>query len=75
MDGLSPLLWAALNGYEAVVRLLIERGDVDINGKDNNCQTPRGDIDINAEDMEGGTPLSVATQNGHEAVVRLLNAK
>ena len=33
--GKTPRIWAAENGHEAVVRLLIERGDVDIDAKDN----------------------------------------
>ena len=52
----TPLVWAAERGHEAVVRLLIERDDVDVNIK--------GDF--------GETPLFVAAGNGHEAIVRLL---
>ena len=47
---------AAEKGHEAVVRLLIERHDVD----------------IDAKDSKGNTPLSVAAENGHKAVVQLL---
>ena len=54
--GWTPLIWAAMNGQEAVVRLLIERDDVD----------------INAKDRDGRTPLIFAVVNGHEAVARLL---
>jgi hypothetical protein len=50
------LSWAAENGHEAVVRLLVEREDVEADSKDNHNQTP----------------LSWAAENGHEAVVRLL---
>ena len=32
----------------------------------------RGDVDINAKDNCGRTPLSFAAQRGYEAVVRLL---
>jgi len=56
MYGQTPLSWAAENGHEAVVKLLVERGDVNADSKDN-C---------------GRTPLSWAARNGHEAVVKLL---
>ena len=54
--GLTPLSWAAREGHEAVVRLLVKKDNIDINAKDN----------------EGRTPLILAAYNGHEAVVRLL---
>jgi hypothetical protein len=54
--GLTPLWWAAEHGHEAVVKLLVERDDVEADSK-NRC---------------GQTPLSRAAENGHEAVVRLL---
>ena len=56
MYGQTPLSWAAENGHEAVVKLLVERDDVKADSKDN-C---------------GQTPLSWAARNGHEAVVKLL---
>ncbi|KAF8421786.1 ankyrin repeat-containing domain protein [Tirmania nivea] len=44
------------NGHQAVVRLLLERNDVDVDAKDNS----------------GWSPLSLAAMSGYEAVVRLL---
>jgi ankyrin repeat protein len=55
-DGRTPLSWAAERGHEAVVRLLVERDDVEADSKD----------------QFGRTPLLWAVENGHEAVVRLL---
>ena len=56
-SGRTPLSWAAGTGHEAVVRLLVERGGVDINSRDSQITF---------------TPLMFAAYNGHEAVVRLL---
>ncbi|OCK88814.1 uncharacterized protein K441DRAFT_586923, partial [Cenococcum geophilum 1.58] len=51
-----PLLWAAENGDDAVVGMLLAKDDVDLKIKD----------------YSGQTPLSWAAENGHEAVVKLL---
>ena len=56
-SGRTPLSWAAGTGHEAVVRLLVERGGVDINSRDSSY---------------GRTPLIWAAYKGHGAVVRLL---
>ncbi|KAF8417386.1 hypothetical protein EV426DRAFT_376156 [Tirmania nivea] len=56
-NGRTPLSYAAENGHKDVVRLLVEREDVDADSKN----------------KSGRTPLSYAAENGHkDAVVRLL---
>ncbi|PVH68556.1 ankyrin, partial [Cadophora sp. DSE1049] len=57
MFGWTPLWWAARNGHEAIVKLLLETGKVE----------------VDAKDEDGRTPLSWAAENGHEAIVKLLN--
>jgi ankyrin repeat protein len=47
---------AAENGHEAMVKMLLDTGQVDLDAKDKN----------------GQTPLSLAARNGHEAVVKML---
>ncbi|KND92754.1 Inversin [Tolypocladium ophioglossoides CBS 100239] len=55
----TPLSLASARGNEAVVRLLLERED----------------IDVNPRDEMGQTPLLIATEQGHVEIVRLLLAK
>jgi ankyrin repeat protein len=52
----TPLFWAANNGHEATVKLIMEREDVD----------------ANARSQIGETPLMVAAYRGHKDVVELL---
>jgi hypothetical protein len=54
--GRTPLSWAAENGHEAAVKLLLDKG-AELETKDTKY---------------GQTPLSWAAENGHEAVVKLL---
>ncbi|RYP29122.1 hypothetical protein DL767_006892 [Monosporascus sp. MG133] len=52
----TPLLWAAVNGHKAVVKLLLDKCAT-IETKDNKY---------------GRTLLSLAAENGHEAVIKIL---
>jgi ankyrin repeat protein len=54
--GQTPLSWAAEQGHEAVVKLLLKTGKVDVDAKDNDSRTP----------------LSWTAEQGHKAVVKLL---
>ncbi|XXH04158.1 Peptide chain release factor 1, mitochondrial [Hypoxylon texense] len=54
--GRTPLSWAAWEGHDAVVKLLLATGQVEVNLKDN----------------YGRTPLSWAAAEGHEALVTML---
>ncbi|KAK5005855.1 hypothetical protein LTR28_007196 [Elasticomyces elasticus] len=54
--GRTPLSYAAGSGHEAVIRVLLKTGQVDVNSKDKG----------------GRTPLSYAAIYGQEAAVRLL---
>ena len=54
--GSTPLVWAARNGHEGVVKILLSWDDVNPNKSDNN----------------GESPLSGAAQTGHKGVVKIL---
>ncbi|KAI1205011.1 uncharacterized protein F4807DRAFT_444749 [Annulohypoxylon truncatum] len=87
----QTLSWAAANGHEAVVKLLLEKG-ADIEFKDCLGQTPLSwaaekgreavvklllekGADIESKDNSGKTPLSWAAKFDNEAVVKLLLEK
>jgi ankyrin repeat protein len=55
-DNLTPLSWAAKNGHDVIVELLLNTGIVE----------------VEARDKDGQTPLLWAAKNGHEAVAKLL---
>ena len=55
-NGCTPLSWAVEYGHEAVVKLLVERDDVE----------------VNSENDDGDTLLSQAAENGNETMVLLL---
>jgi len=54
--GCTPLSWAAYNGHEEVVKILLRRREVNPDKADD----------------DGQTPLFFAAQNGHEGVVKTL---
>jgi ankyrin repeat protein len=57
-NGRTPLSWAAGKGHEAIAKLLLETGKVDVDSK--------------SED--GWTPLSWAAESGYEAIAKLLQS-
>ncbi|OBT40870.1 hypothetical protein VE00_09521 [Pseudogymnoascus sp. WSF 3629] len=69
----QPLLpWAAKEGHEAVVKLLVEKG-TDINVKNGNA---KADVNAAAAEDGGRTALQAAAERGHlEMVDRLLAAE
>src|SRR5271156_612467 len=86
--GRTPLAWAAWNGHEGVVKLLLDRG-ADIEWKDQSGQTKlvyaivNGHVaivklllnrgaNIESKDYDSGTPLGCTIAYRHEAVIKLL---
>ncbi|KAJ5213561.1 hypothetical protein N7449_000730 [Penicillium cf. viridicatum] len=78
IKGRTPLSWAAENGYDAVVKQLLE-ADVDVDAKDNNGRTPlswaagnghdavvkqllEADVDVDPKDGYARTSLSPIQQ-------------
>lgn len=56
LDGQTPLSLAAFEGYESVVKILLERED----------------LDLNFRDQDGRTPLMSAVQGNHAEIVKML---
>jgi hypothetical protein len=90
-DGYTPLLLAAVNGDEAVVKQLLEKG-ADLESKDDDGRTPllraarsgheagvklllQKGADLESKDNDGLTPLLCAVRLGFEAVVKQLLEK
>ncbi|KAJ5462387.1 hypothetical protein N7530_010592 [Penicillium desertorum] len=90
-DGYTPLLLAAVNGDEAVVKQLLEKG-ADLESKDDDGRTSLSwaagngyegvvkqllekGADLESKDDDGRTPLSWAAGNGFEEVVKQLLEK
>ncbi|KAI0403025.1 hypothetical protein F4802DRAFT_608355 [Xylaria palmicola] len=79
--GQTPLLLAAENGHEAIVKLLLTTKQADPNIGENDGWTP---LFVAAESGHEAivklllatkqTPLSIAAENGYEAIVKLLLA-
>lgn len=84
----TPLSWAAENGQEAIVKLLLVNS-AEIDSHDRSFRTPLtsavgmrheavvklllvNGADIDYEDEFGWTPLSWAVMSGHEVIVKIL---
>ena len=57
LDGCTPMIWASKNGWEGIIRLLLEKAGASLNLTDT---------------TNGKTPLSWAAQYGQEGAVKLL---
>lgn len=68
--GMTPLLYAIKGGYDDIVRMLINRNDVDINKANNNGQTPlfyaayTGNTSIAQDLLELGADYNKADMKG-----------
>lgn len=70
--GRSALSWAAGNGHEVVVKLLITRAKVDSKATFKLRLKKRAKANINTRDTYGATPLLWTAKNGHGVVAQLL---
>lgn len=87
-DGRTALSWAAAEGHEPIVDLLLSKeADMSVEKfdqerpvslateKEHARVTELEGVDPNVKDSGGKTPLSLAAENGHKRVVELLLAK
>lgn len=89
--GGTPLHWAAVQGRDNVVKLLLQRG-ADVNSTNNDTRTPLhlaaasncsavvsllldNGAVVNCKYKDGNTPLHLCAANAHQAIVPLLLAK
>ncbi|MBY0353694.1 ankyrin repeat domain-containing protein [Candidatus Babeliales bacterium] len=85
--GCTPLLFAAMHGYDKIVALLLTKADLStyvgwtplhtaaLNGHLACVQLLVGaGADIHAKDRHDRTPLDCARENGHTKIVELLEA-
>lgn len=89
--GQTPLSWATMNDYEAMAKLLLDKG-ADIEEKNEGGYTPvwmaaadgneamvkallEAGANVEAKDSDGNSPLVIAVSNGHKDVARLLLEK
>ncbi|KAF0721179.1 hypothetical protein Ae201684_019211 [Aphanomyces euteiches] len=73
--GWTALLMAAANDHTNIVKLLLKRGDIDVNLKDCNGLSPLHDAtkeDVNAKDNRDGSPLHTAVTHGRLDIVNLI---
>ena len=87
--GCSPLSYAAEEGREAVVKILLAQDDIEVRRGRSSLSTAvqfgheavvkilvaRDDVDVNNTDTYGHSQLSYTAQHGHQAVVELLVAQ
>ncbi|KAL4884621.1 hypothetical protein BJY04DRAFT_181622 [Aspergillus karnatakaensis] len=72
-DGWYALEWAAVHGFEGIVKLLL-RGPPMSLGKDLYFPRLKG-VRVNEKNKSWQTPLSLAAKEGHEEVAKLLIGK
>ncbi|KAL2816001.1 ankyrin repeat-containing domain protein [Aspergillus cavernicola] len=87
-DGSTPFMWAAGEGRDSIVKLLIDKDDIDVNWFNNgfyvvvqsalayhgSWQTPqvRDILSGRMAMLKGASALDAAARNGHESTVNLL---
>ena len=86
--GRTALMWAARNGHDTVIPLLLE-ADAEIDAQSNNGETPlilasyngkeaavrellKGNPNLDLKDDDGKTALDWAREKNHQSIVNLL---